>query len=239
MNEEWRAKTDIDCPADNEREMDLKDRDEEKDTAAGVATLRSTLLCDGSGMAPLRIPAHSVSVRMEKGSPLSSPRKEKSASARLPSTPHPRTAYSSSDSDTVLDVSYGPSDWDQELYEVEEEVDTDDDVAQIERARRIRDDGTESDAEVVRKTMRRVEIGSDDSEGEGEGPHSVPKARERSEALLTDTDTGMRPVLWIPRYQSYSYFFTSVVLHCKSQSASQVMPCLLLYTPPSLHPPRF
>jgi hypothetical protein len=210
MNEEWITKIDIDCPKDSERERDLKDRDKDNDVV--VATVRPNF-SGGSGMAPLKIPTHSVSVKMEEGTPLSSPRRAIGTSARLPSTPHPRTVYPSSDSDTVVDVSYGPSDWDEEAYKVEEEVDTDDDVAQIERARRIRDGGIESDAEVLRKTMCRVEIGSEDSEAEAEGPHSIP--RERAEALLADTDTGMCPVLWIPRYRLPLAF-----LHLSSLSAT-------------------
>jgi hypothetical protein len=212
MNEEWITKIDIDCPEDSERERDLRDRDKDNDVV--VATVRPNF-SGGSGMAPLKIPTHSVSVsvKMEEGTPLSSPRRAIGTSARLPSTPHPRTVYPSSDSDTVVDVSYGPSDWDEEAYKVEEEVDTDDDVAQIERARRIRDGGIESDAEVLKKTMCRMEIGSEDSEAEAEGPHSIP--RERAEALLADTDTGMCPVLWIPRYRLPPAF-----LHLSSLSAT-------------------
>jgi hypothetical protein len=221
MNEEWSTKTDIDCPEDSERERekDLKERDKDNDEV--VATVRPNF-SGGSGMAPLKIPTHSVSVRMEEGTPLSSPRRAIGTSARLPATPHPRTVYPSSESDTVVDVSYVPSDWDEEAYKVEEEIDTDDDVAQIERARRIRDGGIESDAEVLRKTMCRMEIGSEDSETEAEveDPHSIPRARERAEALLADTDTGMRPVLWIPRYRHPHTF-----LHLSSLSADH---CVLL-----------
>lgn len=170
-----------------------KENDKDRDAAVGVATLRSSRHC-GVSIAPLRIISLSADVRSEEWSPQSSPCKAKRTSARLPSTPHPKTVYPSSDSDSIVDVSYDHSDWDDEaLNGVEEEVDTDDDVAQIERARRIRDGGIESEAEVLRKTMRKMDFGSRDSDEDGqtEGLESVPLAKERARALLADTDTGL------------------------------------------------
>ena len=228
MNEEWSSKANFDCIEEREREKereterDMNDREKDKDTAGGLAALRSSRHC-GIGIAPLRIP--NLSVRIEEGSPLSSPRKKhplqglgpgplqaRGTSARLPSTPHPRNIYPSSDSDSAVDASYGPSDWDEEVYKVEEEIDTDDDVAQIERARRIRDGCHESDTEVVRKTMRRMEIESEDSEGEGEGPDYILRARERGTSLITLADADavaerdVRFVLWILQYLSIPLF---------------------------------
>lgn len=187
MKEGWNVKTDEDFIDDKDR-----DREKERDTPVGVATLRSSRHC-GVNTAPLRNPSLSMGVRIGEWSPQSSPCKTKRTSARLPSTPHPKSVYPSSDSDSIVDVSYGHSDWDDEAFKGEEEVDTDDDVAQIERARRIRDGGIESEAEVVRKTMRKMDIGSGDSEEDAqrEGQESIPRAKERARALLADIDTGL------------------------------------------------
>lgn len=174
-----------------------------KVTASSTAGPRSSRH-SGSSIAPLRPLNHS----MREDSPISLQYKKRPhllqsrviptpTPTPTPFVPHSKTVYHS-DCETLVETPYGPCDWwEEEVYKVEEEVDTDDDVAQIERARRMRDRSVESDSETLRRRMHRMEIGAEDSdrggeeekEGEREGERldPVPRARERAQALLADT----------------------------------------------------